>query len=226
MLCRQAVAPVLDLKTLLSFKPVVSSTICASCQRRFTRINSATQCPSCGRKQANAERCYDCQRWDKATGSEFKNWALYDYNAAMKSYFSEYKFRGDYRLRRVFNADLRQAIKRLKPDVVTVIPVTETTLQTRGFNQVAGLIEGVVFCNVLAFSQSEKQQRQSQKDRHQRLLTAQPFRIKEVERASLFEQRVLVVDDVYTTGRTIRHAADLLNRAGAKTVQGLTLAHG
>nr|WP_165861000.1 phosphoribosyltransferase [Lactiplantibacillus pentosus] len=37
-------------------------------------------------------------------------------------------------------------------------------------------------------------------------------------------QSILIVDDIYTTGRTIRHAASLLLENGAKSVTGLTLA--
>ncbi len=37
---------------------------------------------------------------------------------------------------------------------------------------------------------------------------------------------ILIVDDIYTTGSTIRHAAKVLKNAGASTVLSLTLARG
>ena len=37
--------------------------------------------------------------------------------------------------------------------------------------------------------------------------------------------RVLIVDDVYTTGATINECARILKLAGAKVVFGLTFAH-
>ena len=51
--------------------------------------------------------------------------------------------------------------------------------------------------------------------------TVQPFGRKS---GVIANKRVLILDDVYTTGRTIRHAAALMYEAGASEVQGNTLA--
>ncbi|MGH2325015.1 ComF family protein [Leuconostoc lactis] len=40
----------------------------------------------------------------------------------------------------------------------------------------------------------------------------------------MVDQRVLLVDDVYTTGNTLYHAATLLYQLGAKEVKSLSLA--
>ncbi|WP_243685920.1 ComF family protein [Lentilactobacillus rapi] len=42
--------------------------------------------------------------------------------------------------------------------------------------------------------------------------------------SELAEKNVTIIDDVYTTGTTIRHAASLLYQAGAASVIGITLA--
>ena len=46
----------------------------------------------------------------------------------------------------------------------------------------------------------------------------------EVSKEKIRNQRVLLVDDVYTTGRTLFHAAELLYKNGAETVKSLTFA--
>lgn len=64
---------------------------------------------------------------------------------------------------------------------------------------------------------------QSEKNRQQRLQTPQPFQIIASAQSVILNQDVLIVDDVYTTGTTIRHAANLIQTAGARSVSGLTL---
>lgn len=63
---------------------------------------------------------------------------------------------------------------------------------------------------------------QSQRDRAARLHRKQPFSIAVTK--DLVDQRVLLVDDVYTTGNTLYHAATLLYQLGAKEVKSLSLA--
>ncbi len=64
---------------------------------------------------------------------------------------------------------------------------------------------------------------QSEKSREERLQMTQPFELK-VSKEKIRNQRVLLVDDVYTTGRTLFHAAELLYKNGAETVKSLTFA--
>ncbi|WP_233438012.1 ComF family protein [Lentilactobacillus hilgardii] len=58
----------------------------------------------------------------------------------------------------------------------------------------------------------------------QRLNADQPFELIDHESELIRQKTIVVVDDVYTTGTTIRHAAALLYRAGARCVKGLTFA--
>lgn len=139
----------------------------------------------------------------------------------MKDYMHRYKFNGDYRLRWVFAAEVRAAVQAASADLIVPVPVTAQTLSSRGFNQVEGLLEGVRLCHCLRAKYQEKAA-QSTKNRHQRLLSKQPFVLQKP--ALVTGRRILLVDDVYTTGRTLYHAASLLYDGGAATVASLSLA--
>lgn len=121
---------------ILSWQPVPLPVVCSVCWQQFVPIDRLTACPSCGRAQKKLQRCLDCQRWPEL--ASFHNEALFTYNDAMHDYFQRYKFQGDYQLRRVFATVIQQAVAERDADICLAIPVTPTTMQTRGFNQVAG----------------------------------------------------------------------------------------
>jgi len=52
-------------------------------------------------------------------------------------------------------------------------------------------------------------------------MTVNPFNL-----VKSLNNPVLLVDDIYTTGRTLRHAAQLLKEAGCQEVYALTLCRG
>lgn len=222
LLCNKNFRNEFSLQKIFSFSSLTNSQICPRCEESFNSLNGKRTCTKCGRlldiKAINP--CADCQHWQDP---DFTNRALYEYNKAFKEYMVKYKFMGDYRLRLVFQTELSRVINKAKKMVVA-IPVNPDTLKTRGFNQVTGWFANVKYYDVLTPIDTTKAVAQSQKNRKERLELKQPFRLIETAVSAIKGQDILIVDDVYTTGRTIRHAAELIRNAGARSVTGLTMA--
>jgi competence protein ComFC len=134
----------------------------------------------------------------------------------MKDYFSNYKFMGDYRLRFVFANVLADYFKKhFKNYVVIPTPLSPEHFYVRGFNQVEGLLDaaGIKYFSVLKKKDADAPQ--NQKTRSERLKTVQTFDVSENIPDNLANKKIVLVDDVYTTGRTMYHMKELIyNKTG------------
>lgn len=225
LLCNGQVDQGLTLSQILSFQALTTDSVCSACRRQFSPLNRVKTCRLCGRKllAAMPDPCLDCEKWRRGFPYPFASRSLYEYNDAMREFMKRYKFMGDYRLRAVFSPILKAEL-RTTHRLIVPIPVHESTMATRGFNQVTGVLESLKLCECLATRDQQKTGRQSAKNRLTRVLAEQPFKLKPDTQAQITAKPVVLVDDVYTTGTTIRHAAGLLMAAGAASVVGLTLA--
>ncbi len=218
--CHRVLGQSLSLAEIWRLGPLTSTPVCERCLQSFQRITS-DHCPQCGRQQRDQTRCRDCDRWGT---NQLNNRAVYQYDASFKAYMQQYKFQGDYALRRVFQEVLTQVLLDCEYDILVPIPVDLATWQNRGFNQVTAWLTDQPYFQALTVKAHHKSQPQSAKSRAERLRTSQPFQLVEKAAPLLAGQRVLLLDDVYTTGRTLRHAAAEIILGGAKAVTSLTLA--
>ncbi|WP_167550924.1 ComF family protein [Fructilactobacillus lindneri] len=148
------------------------------------------------------------------------NQSLYSYDGVIKEYIDRYKFQGDYRLRKLVATQITELIK--KYEVVVPIPINQVTMGVRKFNQVTGWLEEVNYTMVL--TAKPKLKAQFQKNRSERLQTQQPFAMNEKYVEMIKQKQICLVDDIYTTGTTLHHAAQLLLDNGAQSVRSITLA--
>ena len=168
--------------------------------------------------------CYDCVRWENDpewSGVLERNISLYQYNDSLKELIARYKYRGDYALAEIFAADIKKAAAEMKVDLYVPIPLSDTRLYERGFNQSEALLAaaGLPVTYVLSRKHTEKQSKKSRKERMQQ---ANLFEIQDLE--TINGKQILLMDDIYTTGSTIRHAAKVLKNAGAARIISMTLA--
>ncbi|EHO52271.1 ComF family protein [Lentilactobacillus kisonensis] len=224
LLCQVPMRAEVSFDDIILFTRVEPMLICQDCQSAFEKLTGQATCRQCGRRLTVVMEnpCYDCQRWQHQISFNFRNVGLYEYNAAMKDYMKRYKFLGDYRLRWLFAKQLGQFALKTKRLLVP-IPGTADTMAVRGFNQVTGLLERCHYIEVLRAAQLTKNRR-GRKNRVDRLRLSQPFELVKEKAHLIAGKKVALIDDVYTTGTTIRCAATLLYQAGAASVIGITLA--
>ena len=215
LLCAQHLKKTLTFGELLILKKEEGS-LCLACYSSFEIIGEE-HCPNCYKKGLST-LCQDCQLWCKE-GIEVSHEAIFSYNQAMKDFFNRYKFDGDYILRKVFAMILKENLKKYKGYDFVLIPLSPERYAKRGFNQVAGLIEAAGLSHLDILGKREEKA-SSSKNRSERLATELPFFIKE---GSRIPKKILLIDDIYTTGATVNRVKSMLENAGAKDVKTFSL---
>ena len=216
LLCNDWIESVPKLRDLITFNQREEYS-CVSCKNQFKKL-SKERCQNCN-KELHRDTCIDCKLWMKK-GYIPKHLAIYHYEENMKDYFSRYKFMGDYCLRKTFQKDIKNKLKPFLKKGYTIVPVplSEERLVERGFNQVEGLIEGNPYRYIFEKRDVEKQ---SSKTREERLSQDNAFCLKE---GINLPDKIIIVDDIYTTGSTLYQMVKLLEGIGIKEVLTFSLA--
>lgn len=119
-----------------------------------------------------------------------------------------------------------------EPTLLVPIPLHSSRFRKRGYNQAKLLADGLgqkLDIPVVELLERTKQTKTQvgllQKERAENIKGA--FSLKEGERKYIKKlKHVFLVDDVVTSGATLKEAAKVLKKAGVAKVWGITLAHG
>ncbi|WP_067727090.1 ComF family protein [Oceanobacillus damuensis] len=199
--------------------------LCAGCEEKLVLLEGP-RCSKCSR-QTDDKICADCLWWkgnDQLDPIEF-NYSIFPYNSLMQEIIAKWKYRGDYILGEIFKTYMVDAFQekfsKIKKEAYAVpIPLSEERAKERGFNQAAVLAKYLPVRNadILSRKHGEKQ---SKKKRMDRIYTENPFFME-----TTINKLVILVDDIYTTGTTLRHAASMLKSHGCQKVYAFTLVRG
>ncbi|AMQ07547.1 ComF family protein [Sporosarcina psychrophila] len=193
LLCETPIAEKPSWKALLALEKLTE--ICQDCSKKFQRADIKEEEPFL----------------DQIT-------SLYTYNEAMREYLHQYKFLQDVALASVFANELRTLLK--GKATIVPIPMHPEKRMQRTFAHVDELLKSarIPFSHLLEKTGTEAM---GEKSKAQRLAMEPLFKLK--QGTAIQPGTYILVDDIYTTGTTLRHAATVLKEAGATRVDAVTL---
>lgn len=215
--CQSSFSKHLQLGEIFSLNQGIENSCCPTCFLEISRLDmtQGNHCQYCKKQLINQKRntCGDCSRWKKELAQfELKHSYLYEHNEKMKEYFKQLKFLGNIEMKDAFALDIHLQLKSFQEEkyIIIPIPIAKKRMLDRGFNQVESFLDSSNISYERLLHKKKQTKRQSELNRKERLATEQPFFITKRSGKKIYQQQVLLVDDVYTTGRTILHAYECL----------------
>lgn len=186
---------------------------CYRCHKSF-----ATDLYASSYDDDNKPICADCRRLSYHFVSKQRSVIMYNQDA--QELMNQYKFRGKRSLAkpltRLLYLTYQEHFASYSLDLITSIPLHPTRLIKRSFNQsqllAVGLSELTGLSYVATLIKEKATAKQSKQQRAERFRqTEHSFRL---SKAEITGKRILLIDDIYTTGATVEQAAMVLIEAG------------
>jgi competence protein ComFC len=162
-----------------------------------------------------------------------KNITIAGYSGIVKEILHNYKFN---KRKRLYKHISELAFKKLFEykdliDVIISVPINRKKKFNRGFNQseliakeIAKKINKVYSCCLKEKSHFKTQRKLGYRDRFLNILDRYEVQNAKHNKKFIHGKKVLIVDDVFTTGATINECARILKSFGADRVYSLTIA--
>ncbi len=202
--------------------------ICSGCRDSFKKV-AAPNCIKCGRHIFSEEQeyCYECTQKKHAYT---RGIAVFEYDDKMRESIGDFKFRGRRQNGEYYSAEAvrrySEQIRRFAPDALVPVPVHRSRRALRGYNQAEVLADGIgsrlgipVYGRLLKRVKKTTPQRLlGGRDRQSNLRHAFECDLNfiNIEKDTL--TRIMLVDDIYTTGSTADACANALIEAGVSEV--------
>lgn len=217
-------------KCPLCQKPSTSHEIAPICPECWQTINfyNGPRCERCGRPLVSdvSITCGECLENEPAFTSA-RSFGLYE--GVLKEAINLFKYHGIKRLARPLSRMMAR-IERPYIDAIVPVPLHKGRLREREFNQSALLarylsrylkIPLITDC-LIRVKATAPQVGLSARERKRN--TRNAFRVKDAN--MIKKKNIILVDDVITTGATVRECSKILRKAGAGEIHVIALAHG
>jgi len=210
--------------------------ICLPCEKKLQLI-CEPRCKKCSKpvEDDQAEYCADCRRKDY----HFEyGYALWLYDSTMKRSISNFKYGYKKEYAKYYIQEIvknyGKTILKMDPDIIVPVPIHKSKYRERGYNQAEILAKGIgkelkipVLSNLIIRNKRTLPQKQlSDKERLRNLQEAFEFNKDLADKYPRSLSRLLLVDDIYTTGSTIEACTNVLKNNGIKQVYFITLCIG
>ncbi|HMS83502.1 MAG TPA: ComF family protein [Nitrospira sp.] len=191
---------------------------CTRCDRPFVSPVATAYSPQ--------HRCHACVEHPP---SYTRAWTLYPYSPPLQDAIRLLKYRNKASLARPLANLMLSSLPQLDAvDLIIPVPLHHERLCHRGFNQALLLADpigrhlniSISYTNLVRTTSTPPQTSLSRKTRLKNL--RQAFMVRHP--AQIQDKRILLVDDVFTTGTTVNECAKTLRRSGSADVFVLTLA--
>ncbi len=200
--------------------------LCQPCRKILPKI-APPLCPRCGRPQPSGTLCPACVVWQ--TGLDGIRSPL-RFDGAVRKAVHELKYNNIRALAEPMSEMLNDYLKAnpIPGDVLVPVPLHQKRLRERGYNQSSllarelGRLSGLPViedCLVRLRQTSQQTRTASVEERRRNVATAFACRNRDVQ-----DRKVILIDDVSTSGSTLSACAQALKAAGAVSVWGLTFA--
>jgi ComF family protein len=201
--------------------------ICINCWNSILPY-TGPRCQKCGKPLISSvsTTCGECLQ-DQPAFTNARSFGLYD--GVLKTAINLMKYHGIKRLSKPLSKLLLQ-IKIPQADAIVPVPLFEKRLKHREFNQSALLAKNIakalgitLLLNCLVKIRDTKPQvGLNSRERKKNIRKAFEIRSREL----IEGKDLILIDDVFTTGATVKECSRVLKNAGAKNVFVITLAHG
>ena len=203
--------------------------LCEECYNSLPFITGRT-CVKCGGRVLDDQIvCDECAKYDHIFN---KCYSIFDYDEVIKSKLIKFKQSGYKNIGQTLSYLVSEYLDNLDIDIDIIIPmpIHSNRLKDRGFNQseilcerLTGRYKKLVIKDILfRILDTPHQTGLSRFNRMENLSGA--FILKKPSRIK--GKKILLIDDIFTTGSTFDECAKVLYKAGAKTVDCLCLPRG
>ncbi|MGL4623612.1 MAG: ComF family protein [Culicoidibacterales bacterium] len=184
---------------------------CLSCWQGFECIQREERCQRCcGLVKKTESICEQCRYWEKQYGWIPEHHALFAYNEGAKQVLHQIKFLGDIALIDGFVEPTNEYFrKNMNKKLITGIPSATERLKVRKIDVIKHFCDQLDYAFDSFLVKLLHTPHQSEQSKTERLKLVYPFQV-----CQTVPKKLLLIDDVYTTGATLYQAIHALEQAG------------